>query len=109
MMQGPKLNKMLLLQKETIPKDANWLKPVSDYPTLPMMFDVLVFRVLNAKGVVTADELRASVEAIDSWGAKAEGPTIVARAWVDPVFKEKLLRDSVEALGELKFPTSNYG
>lgn len=66
-------------------------------------------RVLNARKIITLDELRESVEAVDAWGAKAEGPRIVAKAWVDPDFKERLLRDTTTSLPDLKIPTSNYG
>jgi len=40
--------------------------------------------VLLEKGVLTADEIRASVQSIENWGAKAEGPRIIAKAWADP-------------------------
>lgn len=65
--------------------------------------------MLYARGLMTPDELRASVEAVDAWGAKAEGPRIVARAWCDPEFKARLLLDSTSALPSLQIPTSNYG
>jgi nitrile hydratase alpha subunit len=62
----------------------------------PDYFDVLVAAVrelLVAKGLIGADEVRAMVETLD-----AHGPTIgaglVARAWVDPDFKARLLDDA---------------
>jgi nitrile hydratase alpha subunit len=62
----------------------------------PDYFDVLVAalrELLVAKGLIGADEVRAMVETLD-----AHGPTIgaglVARAWVDPDFKARLLDDA---------------
>jgi len=55
---------------------------------------------LLAKGVITAEELRQSIEVVDSWDQDPRGPKIVARAWVDPHFKEKLLEDANAALSE---------
>jgi nitrile hydratase alpha subunit len=62
----------------------------------PDYFEVLVAalrELLVAKGLIGADEVRAMVETLD-----AHGPTIgaglVARAWVDPDFKARLLDDA---------------
>jgi nitrile hydratase subunit alpha len=56
--------------------------------------------LLIEKGVITADELRAMVELIDS-KTPALGARLVARAWVDPAFKVRLLADVNEAAQEL--------
>jgi hypothetical protein len=37
-------------------------------------------------------ELRSEVEAMDARGTRGEGPRLVARAWLDPGFKERLLQ-----------------
>jgi nitrile hydratase len=56
--------------------------------------------VLIDKGVITADELRQQVEWQDS-RAPVFGAKLIARAWVDPDFKERLLEDVNGAAAEL--------
>jgi nitrile hydratase len=56
--------------------------------------------LLLAKGVFTHDELRRTLETIDS-RSPADGARVVARAWTDSAFKERLLRDANEAAREL--------
>ena len=55
--------------------------------------------LLVEKGVVTAEEIRAQLEFMDSRG-EALGARIVARAWTDPAYKERLLDDGTAAVGE---------
>ena len=59
-----------------------------------------VGELLIEKGVITADELRRSIELLDA-KSPAEGARVVARAWVDPGFKARLLADVNAAAGEL--------
>lgn len=59
-----------------------------------------VAALLLAKGVIGADELRRTVESIDA-RSPADGARVVARAWVDPDFKARLLEDANAAAGEL--------
>lgn len=59
-----------------------------------------VSELLIEKGVVTADELRAAVEAIESRNP-ALGARVVARAWVDPGYRARLLEDVNAAAAEL--------
>ena len=66
-----------------------------------------VFRVLEHKGIVTADDLRAAVEALDMMNLKLDGARAVARAWVDAAFRERLLADTASACAELGIVTSN--
>jgi len=56
--------------------------------------------LLVEKGIVTADEVRRAVEDMDS-RTPALGAKVVARAWVDPAFKARLLADARAALAEL--------
>lgn len=56
--------------------------------------------LLIEKGVLTADEIRRTVEAMDA-RTPANGARVVARAWVDPAFRERLLADPHEACAEL--------
>jgi len=56
--------------------------------------------LLIEKDVLTADEVRA---AIDDWESRtpALGARVVARAWTDPGFKERLVADGKAAVREL--------
>ena len=59
-----------------------------------------VGELLIEKGVFSAEELRRTVEDIDS-RSPAMGAKVVARAWVDPAYKARLLDDANAAAGEL--------
>ncbi len=59
-----------------------------------------VGELLIEKGVISADELRAMIELIDS-KSPAEGSRVIARAWVDPSFKARVLENVNEAAEEL--------
>ena len=62
--------------------------------------EIAVRELLIAKGIVTADEVRAAVEAMDS-RSPAQGARVVARAWMDPAYKARLLADGTAAVQEL--------
>ena len=59
--------------------------------------------LLIDKGVVTADEVRAAIERRDAI-TPAGGAKVVARAWVDPAYRQRLLADGSKAAAELGFP-----
>ena len=59
-----------------------------------------VGELLIEKGVLTADELRRAIEDLDA-RSPALGARVVARAWIDPAFKARLLEDANAAAGEL--------
>lgn len=59
--------------------------------------------LLVEKGVVTADEVREAVEKRDQM-TPAHGARVVAKSWVDPLFRIKLLMNANEAVAELGFP-----
>ncbi len=56
--------------------------------------------LLIEKGVFTADEVRRQVEEMDD-RSPALGAKVIARAWVDPAFKARLLADARSAILEL--------
>ena len=56
--------------------------------------------LLRDKGLFSADELRRTLEEIDS-RSPADGARLVARAWVAPAFRELVLRDVNAAAREL--------
>ena len=55
--------------------------------------------LLIEKGVLTADKIRRGFEVLDSW-QPSRGAEIVARAWTDPAFKQRLLADGNAAVAE---------
>ena len=59
-----------------------------------------VTSLLLAKGIFAADELRRTLEVIDS-RSPADGARLVARAWVDPGYRGRLLADVNAAALEL--------
>ena len=59
-----------------------------------------VRELLIEKGYFTADQHRALIEKIDS-RSPALGAKIVAKAWTDPQFKQRLLDDGKKACAEL--------
>jgi nitrile hydratase len=84
--------------------------PTHHHPPQPDMEDtplayhqimqMAVVSLLIEKGVVTADEMRAQVERIDTF-TPARGARLVARAWMDDGFRERLLADSKTAAAEI--------
>jgi len=70
-------------------------------PTHHQLMTEAVAGLLVEKGIVGADELRATLEAIDQ-KSPADGARLVARAWVDPGFRARVLDDvnaAADALG----------
>jgi nitrile hydratase subunit alpha len=54
--------------------------------------EVAVRELLIDKGILTAEEIRRQVEDMDNRGP-VQGARVVARAWVDPDYKQLLLSD----------------
>jgi nitrile hydratase len=62
--------------------------------------EIAVRELLIEKGLITPDDVRRAIELID--GRTPElGAQVVARAWTDPAFKTRLLKDGSAAVGEL--------
>ncbi len=59
-----------------------------------------VRELLIEKGVFSADDMRRAVEAMDA-RTPAQGARVVARAWVDPAYKRRLLTNGSVAVEEL--------
>jgi nitrile hydratase len=64
------------------------------------IMQLAVQELLIDKGVLTADEVRRTIEAMDA-RTPAQGARVVARAWTDPAFKARLLADGAAACREL--------
>jgi nitrile hydratase len=62
--------------------------------------EAAVRELLIEKGVLTAGELHRQVEAMDARGPQG-GAMMVARAWVDPAYKRRMLEDGSAAAREL--------
>jgi nitrile hydratase len=56
--------------------------------------------LLIEKNVFSAAELRQTIESIDA-RSPADGAKVVARAWIDPEYKTRLLENANAAAGEL--------
>lgn len=62
--------------------------------------------LLIEKGLLSAEAVDAVVSSYEQDIGPLRGARIVARAWVDPEFKERLLADGAAALGEFGIPSS---
>jgi nitrile hydratase len=70
--------------------------PLTDYQRM----EIAVRELLIEKRILTADEIRRAVEAMDA-RSPALGARVVARAWTDPAFKARLLVNGTAACEEL--------
>jgi nitrile hydratase subunit alpha len=59
--------------------------------------------LLVEKGLITSDVVDAVVETYERDVGPLNGAKVVARAWVDGAFRERLLDDGTQAIGELGF------
>jgi nitrile hydratase len=79
-------------------------QPDHDAPlTYHQRLEIAVRELLIEKGIISADDVRREVELIDAQ-TPALGARVVARAWVDPEFKARLLADGTRACEELGIP-----
>ncbi len=70
-------------------------------PTTYYQFlEISVRELLIGKGVLSAEDIRNAVKEMDSRGPEL-GAQVVARAWVDPQFKQSLLQDAPSAVKTL--------
>jgi nitrile hydratase len=72
--------------------------PLSYHQTL----EIAVRELLIDKGIVTASEVSQTIDAMDK-RSPADGARVVARAWVDPAFKARLLSNGSDAIAEMGF------
>ncbi|KAL9188376.1 hypothetical protein ACHAXT_006754 [Thalassiosira profunda] len=70
------------------------------------LYSALV-KVLTEKRIVTPEEITAMSENLVMAGKTLNGAALVARAWTDPAFEERLLTDAPSAAAELDIATSN--
>jgi nitrile hydratase subunit alpha len=75
--------------------------PDTDGPlTYSQRLEIAVRELLIAKGVISGDDVRRTLEEIDSQ-TPALGAKVVARAWVDPAYRQRLLANGSAAVEEL--------
>ena len=72
----------------------------SDRLTYYQTMEIAVRELLIEKGILTADGVRRQVEDMDGRNAGL-GAKMVARAWVDPAYKHRLLADGNAAAEEV--------
>jgi nitrile hydratase len=86
------------------------------HPTVPdheehltywQAMEVAVRELLIEKGIVTADELRRQVEDMDGRNA-GMGAKMVARAWLDPAYKQRMFDDGNAAAEEVGLDHGAY-
>jgi nitrile hydratase alpha subunit len=70
--------------------------PPSDYEIMSRAMQEL----LEAKGVITTDEVRRRMETFEE-EFPYRGSRVIARAWADPVFRKRLLKDGKAACAEM--------
>ena len=63
------------------------------------MLEIAVRELLIEKGILTADEIREAVERMDARGPHL-GAKLVAKAWVDPAFRARLVENGSMAAEE---------
>ena len=66
------------------------------------VMEIAVRELMIEKGVTTAEAVSAQIEAMDARNP-AHGAAVVARAWVDPAFRARLLADGSTACAEMGF------
>ena len=78
------------------PPEEHDAGPPSEYELMSRAMQEL----LEAKGVITADQIRARMEQFEE-DFPYRGSKLIARAWVDREFRERLLQDGKAACAEM--------
>ena len=77
--------------------------PLTHYQVL----ETALRELLIEKGVFTADDVRREVELMEGRNP-GRGARMIARAWVDPAYKQRLLTNANEAAAELGFEAGAF-
>ncbi|MET8247244.1 nitrile hydratase subunit alpha [Streptomyces sp. NPDC005202] len=64
--------------------------------------------LLEEKGVLSGAQLDEIIDASRSGASPAHGARVVARAWLDPAFRSRLLADGTAAVRELGYMEGSY-
>jgi nitrile hydratase subunit alpha len=65
--------------------------------------------LLIEKGIITGETVDKVIEFFEKDMGPFNGAKIVAKAWVDPAFKQRLLDDTPSAIAEMNFPRGMAG
>ncbi|MBL1179289.1 nitrile hydratase subunit alpha [Pantanalinema sp. GBBB05] len=65
--------------------------------------------LLIEKGIITGETVDKVIEFFEKDMGPFNGAKIVAKAWVDPAFKQRLLEDTPSAIAEMNFPRGMAG
>ncbi len=65
--------------------------------------------LLIEKGIITGETVDKVIEFFERDMGPFNGAKIVAKAWVDPAFKQQLLEDTPSAIAEMNFPRGMAG
>lgn len=65
--------------------------------------------LLIEKGVIGSDSVDAVLEHFETMAGPFNGAKIVARAWIDPAFAQRLVADTPSAIAELDLPLGMAG
>ncbi len=65
--------------------------------------------LLIEKGIITGETVDKVIEFFEQDMGPFNGARIVAKAWVDPAFKQRLLDDTPSAIAEMNFPRGMAG
>lgn len=77
--------------------------PAADDEGPPSEYEIMsraMQELLEEKGVITADEIRRRMETFEE-DFPYRGSRVIARAWVDPEFRKRLLEDGKAACAEM--------
>lgn len=77
--------------------------PHQAVPSEPALRIKVLESLLVEKGLVDPAALDALVDAYENKIGPRNGARVVARAWVDPAYKERLLEDGSQAIAELGY------
>ncbi|HWP29381.1 MAG TPA: nitrile hydratase subunit alpha [Chloroflexota bacterium] len=90
------------------PAIGDLLAPPIDWSDHPLTYYekriIAIGNLLREKGILTVDEIRRATEELEA-RTPALGARVVARAWVDPAYKARLLANAKAAVEELGIPT----
>ncbi|HKI74447.1 MAG TPA: nitrile hydratase subunit alpha [Pseudomonadales bacterium] len=77
---------------------------MSEHDSLPQAIRAEALEsLLVEKGLLTSDAVDTTLEVFNQRTGPLNGARIVARAWLDPAFRERLLADGTAAIAEYSF------
>lgn len=76
---------------------------LSDMPSDPALRVKALESLLVEKGLVRSETIDAWIETFEKHVGPRNGAKVVARAWLDPAYRERLLKDGSAAVAELGF------